>query len=351
VLSEILCIFAAENDTRRMKFPRISLVLVLWTLTSNLLGAEPLRLLGIGNSFTENMLQQLPFLLPERGSGALDVAYLYRAGATMDNYCQMMKNDRRQCDLYEFDPECGEWNVTEGVLVDSVLTMKQWDVITLQQASSVSGLYNTIEPNLEVILDSIEHYQPQAMIAWHMTWSYSRNSKHPDFSVYDFSQLKMDYAIEQTTMELKEDFADRIDMIIPSQQLLKRLRQSELNDSLDLTRDGYHLSDFAAEAVSDLVYEMLLAPRLGVSVIENPYEAVIDSLHAPTDFKYIKQTAYDVCHDSLIWENLSENIIYKTEYYTLMGMRLWKPVYSRPIIRRNIFLSGDKKDEKVMLIE
>ena len=334
-----------------MKRTRELLVLALWLLASNLMYAEPLHLLGIGNSFTENMLLLLPYLLPDKGSGELDVAYLYRPGATLEQYCEMMKKDERVCSLFEFDAETGLWQQTQHVRIDSVLALKKWDVITVQQASAVSGMYNTIKPNLEEVLDRIEHYQPDAQIAWHMTWSYSHNSTNPLFKNYDYSQLKMDYAIEQTTMELKSDFADRIDMIIPSQQLIKKLRASEVNDSLDLTRDGYHLSLFAAEAVSDLVYEMLLAPRLGVPITENSRGALGDTIHSASDFEYIKQVAYDVCHDTLIWEQLSENIIYKTEFYTITGLKLKQPVYRRPTIRRNYYLSGDIKNERIILLE
>ena len=63
-----------------MKRTRELLFLALWLFASDHINAEPLHLLGIGNSFTENMLQFLPFLLPDRGSGELDVAYLFRPG-------------------------------------------------------------------------------------------------------------------------------------------------------------------------------------------------------------------------------------------------------------------------------
>ena len=334
-----------------MKRTRELLFLALWLFASDHINAEPLHLLGIGNSFTENMLKFLPFLLPDRGSGELDVAYLFRPGATLDQYCETMKKGGRECSLFVFDIESGAWQETQHVRIDSILKMRQWDVITLQQASGISGLYDTVKPNLQMMLDSIEYYQPQARIAWHATWSYSRNSSHPNFSNYDFSQLKMDYAIEQTTLAVRNDFADRIDMIIHSQQLIKRLRETALNDSLDLTSDGYHLSAFAAEAVSDLVYEMLLAPRLGVPITKNARGALGDTIHSASDFEYIKQVAYDVCHDTLIWEQLSENIVYKTEFYSPLGLKLKQPVYRRPTIRRNYYLSGDIKNERIILLE
>ena len=348
---KILCKFAPENALPGMKHACNLIILVLCIFTSSLLKAEPLHLLGIGNSFTEDMLQLLPFLLPDSGSGELDVAYLYRPGATLDQYCQMMKKDERECSFFEFDPVSGNWNMTDHVLIDSVLALKRWDVITLQQASPVSGFYNTIKPNLEVVLDTIEYYQPTAQIAWHATWSYSKTYNNSNYQNYDYSQLKMDYAIEHTTLELMDDFANRIDIIIPSQQLIKQLRLTALNDSLDLTRDGIHLSPFAAEAVSDLVYEILFAPRLGISIIENEHEAIKDTIHSASDFKIIKQMAFEVCHDSLIWEHLSENIVYKTEYYTLKGLKLKQPVYRTPIIRRNHYLSGDIKGERIVLLE
>ncbi|MBP5499931.1 MAG: hypothetical protein J6Y05_04465, partial [Bacteroidales bacterium] len=76
-----------------------------------------------------------------------------------------------------------------------------------------------------------------------------------------------------------------------------------------------------------------------------------DTIRSASDFEYIKQVAYDVCHDTLIWEQLSENIVYKTEFYSITGLRLKQPVYLRPIIRRNYYLSGDVKNERIILLE
>ncbi len=330
------------------------IVLSLWGTVANFVEAEPLHLLGIGNSFTEMMLYQLPFLLPDSGYGELDLAYLYRPGGNLDQYRQMLQNRGRDCSLFEFDPVEGRWNRIDSVRIDSVLSLKQWDVITVQQSSDLSGMYNTIKPNLAVLLDTVEYYQPSAKIAWHATWSYSRNSQHPGFANYEFSQSKMDYAIEQTARNVKEDFADRIDMVIASQQLIKRLRLTALNDSVDLTSDGFHLAPFSSEAVSDLVYEMFMAPRLGVPVTENPREAIEDKSHSPEDYKLIKQMAYDVCHDPNIWEDqsdsIADNVIYKTEYYTLMGQRLEQPLYDSPIILKTYSLSGKTEVERVILL-
>lgn len=328
------------------------IVLALCLMVSALARAdEPLHLLGIGNSFTENMLHHLPYLLPDQGRGVLDVAYLYRGGATLDQYCQMMADRERRCSLFEFDGETGAWRETKGVLIDSVLMLKRWDVVTLQQASGISGHYETIKPNLETMLDTVEHYQPEALVAWHATWSYSRNSKHTNFTNYGNSQLQMDYAIERTTVALKRDFSDRIDMIIPSQPLLKRLRQTALNDSLDLTADGYHLAPFAAEAVSYLVYEMLLAPRLGVPVTDIEREGIGDTIHTAEDFKLAKQLAYEVSHDTLLWEHEPDDIVYRTDYYAPSGHRLQQPARMAPTIRCSHYLSGERKDERIILLD
>ena len=52
-----------------------------------------------------------------------------------------------------------------------------WDVVTLQQASSLSVDYNTYQPYLNTIADYVHIHAPKAKIMIHQTWHMSKTAK------------------------------------------------------------------------------------------------------------------------------------------------------------------------------
>ena len=239
-------------------------------------GDGVLRILAIGNSFSDDGMEHLPALLADLGIKQVELARLYVGGCTLERHMQFF--DKQQSAYTFYTSKAGEnkWvKHAEKRSIQSALAMGEWDIITMQQASGFSGQYETIKPHLARLIDVVRKAQPRAHLAWHITWSYSTESKHQHFPHYDNSQPKMDAAIMQAVMQIKSDF-DCFDYFIPSGTAIRMLRLSPVNNApKDFTRDGYHLDYGAGRyAAACTWYETLIRPFTGKPVVSSSLEIV-----------------------------------------------------------------------------
>ena len=119
------------------------------------------------------------------------------------------------------------------------LMERDWDIITLQQASGVSGMPDSFDPYLDTLLSIVRAKCPRAKLYWHMTWAYQGNSTHKEFPGYGSDQMTMYNAIVATVgskILSRSEFSG----VIPSGTTIQNLRTSFYGDTV--TRDGYHLS-------------------------------------------------------------------------------------------------------------
>ena len=208
------------------------------------------------------------------GIKKVELARLYVGGCSVERHMQFF--DKQQAAYTFYTSKAGEnkWvKHAEKRSIQSALAMGEWDIITMQQASGYSGQYETIKPHLERLVAVVKKAQPQAHLAWHITWSYSTESKHQHFPHYDNSQPKMDAAIMQAVMQIRNDF-DCFDYFIPSGTAIRMLRLSPVNNApKDFTRDGYHLDYGAGRYAAACVwYETLVRPFDGEKVSTSTLE-------------------------------------------------------------------------------
>lgn len=255
-------------------------LLIIVSLTTLVLTATPaaarkygetLRILAIGNSFSDDGMEHLPAILEDMGIENVELARLYVGGCTLERHYNFYNNEEAAYLFYHSKAGENKWvKADEKVTMQYALAMGEWDIITLQQASGVSGLYNSYVPYLEQLIAIVSKAQPQAELVWHMTWSYSTDSNHGEFPNYDRDQMKMYNAITECVHRLLKDYK-AIDKIIPSGTAIQSLRQSEVNNSpKDFTRDGYHM-DFGAGryALACTWYESIVKPYTKRSMMGN----------------------------------------------------------------------------------
>ena len=189
-----------------------------------------LRILAVGNSFSDDGMEYLPALLADLGVDNVEVARLYIGGCSLQRHVELYNKKESQ---YVFNvSKAGEnrWvEQKEKYSLERALTEGEWDIITLQQQSGQSGIYDSFEPHLGELIDIIKSTQPQARIAWHMTWSYSTSSKHNDFARYDKSQQKMTNAIHDATQKAMAAHPE-IEIVIPAATAIQSLRMSAINN-------------------------------------------------------------------------------------------------------------------------
>lgn len=230
---------------------------------------DTLRILGIGNSFTDDGMMYLPELLEAAGIGNVVLGRLYIGGCSLERHCREYEAGNAS---YTYSKSVGNrWEtVAEKATLLDGLTDEPWDIVVLQQASGKSGMYETFQPWLGQLIEIVRWHCPNAgaCIAWQQTWAYARTSDHGDFGRYEKSQQLMFGAIVGAVRQLQA--ASSVEVVIPSGTAIQNLRSTDLCDSLDLTRDGYHLSLGAGRYTAACAwFQTLVAPAFGINVADN----------------------------------------------------------------------------------
>lgn len=249
-------------------------ILLTLLLTPQIVAQERgdvLRILAIGNSFSDDAMEYLPALLADLEIEDVELARLYVGGCSLERHLNFYRQDEAPYVFNRSEAGKNHWvQHKERYSLRRALAESEWDIITLQQNSGNSGIYDSFEPHLGELIKIIREAQPNARIAWHMTWSYSSESKHGDFPRYERDQEKMLQAIHTATQQAMEAHPE-IEIIIPCGTTIQSLRRSAMNNSpKDLTRDGYHMGFGAGRyALACTWYEELIKPHTGLSMAGN----------------------------------------------------------------------------------
>ena len=222
-----------------------------------ILGAvKSLKILAIGNSFSNNALEYLPILANELGIEEIIVGKLYRGSCTVDRH---WSDAQTGADYESFQVnKTGDANwITYSAGQRSLayaLALYDWDIITFQQASGTSGMESSLG-NLQNLIDFVNARKtnPNAKLYWHMTWAYSQFSTHGSFPNYDKDQIKMYNAIVDVTKNcIDTDYS--FTGIIPAGTAVQNYRDKDINnssiESKYITTDGYHLQTYARMVVT-----------------------------------------------------------------------------------------------------
>lgn len=251
-----------------------------------------LRILAIGNSFSDDGMEHLPALLENLGVESVELARLYVGGCSLMQHTHFYKNQSAAYMFYHSKAGENRWSMQNPVTMQHALNMGEWDIISLQQVSGDSGVYDSFLPYLQELIDIVRTAQPKAEIVWHMTWAYSSKSPHGDFPKYDCDQQKMFEAIQLCVRNLKKEHKE-IKTIIASGTAIQSLRMSEVNNPpMDFTRDGYHLDlGNGRYAAACVWYETLIEPYTHISMVGNTLRPEVGSPVTEQMAPYIHKAA------------------------------------------------------------
>ncbi len=129
-----------------------------------------MNLLSIGNSFSQDAQRYLHTLAKQDGFD-LNTANLYIGGCSLQTHYLNTVNDEKAY-ILEINGESTGLNVS----IKETLRSREWDIITLQQVSSLSPNYASFHPFLEELASYVRTYAPNAKIYLHQTWAYEENS-------------------------------------------------------------------------------------------------------------------------------------------------------------------------------
>ena len=219
---------------RRLYLTLATLLLALSLAAQSL---PTLRVLAIGNSFSEDAVEQYLYELGREAGQNLIIGNAYRGGQGLESHWNVVKKGEA---AFEYRKVVGgKLTNKKGVVLDSILTNEPWDIITLQQASQLSGVSSSYG-NLAQLKRLVQSYTTNLHVQfmWHMTWAYSEDFKEERFAPYDYDQRKM-YSAIVSTMQNVLPAVGGFTRIIPS-GIAVQLARYRLGDVLN--RDGFHLS-------------------------------------------------------------------------------------------------------------
>ncbi|MBR2957360.1 MAG: DUF4886 domain-containing protein [Clostridia bacterium] len=206
-----------------------------------------MKILSIGNSFSTDAHRFL-YRLAQINGIEMKTVNLFIGGCDLETH---WKNTEENNVCYDMEINGNE--AEEVISIDQALNSDKWDIITLQQVSNLSGIFDSTQPYLTNLAQYIRQTQSQAEIYYHQTWAYEIDTEHSGFLNYDKDQIKMYNCIRETAQKAADNIGAKI---IPTGDVIQQLRATKefdyKNGGLTLCRDGYHLSNdygrFAAAA-------------------------------------------------------------------------------------------------------
>lgn len=211
-----------------------------------------ISILAVGNSFSVDAMENLYPVLSRLGYNKIRLGNLYIGGCSLETHAENLSGGETPRDAYTYYyTEDGTWTTTEKFVADTALVEDNWDFITIQQVSGLSGVPASYDPYLENVVKAVRSYCEFTPLVWHMTWAYQGNSTHADFAKYGKVQIDMYNAIVNA-VKTKIVENPEFEKVIPSGTAIQNLRTSLMGDNL--TRDGYHLSNNIGRLAASLTW-------------------------------------------------------------------------------------------------
>ena len=252
-----------------------------------------LKILAIGNSFSNDTTEYLYDVLQAEGITNIIIGRLFYGGCSLERHVNYATTGAAE---YTYSKNTtGKWESTSNATMLDGLKDEDWDIITMQQNSNNSGLPESYEGYLEQLISYVNEHKtnPSAKLVWHMTWAYQSDSTHSAFPNYNSDQMTMYTMITDTVKQVilpNSAFA----AVIPAGTAIQNARTSFFGDNL--TRDGYHLGVLGKLIASYTWYAVLAGKSLdsvklaktitGIELSEGMRSVILESVNAAVKEPY-----------------------------------------------------------------
>lgn len=225
-----------------------------------------MKILSIGNSFSEDAHRWLNSLAASQGVD-IQTANLYIGGCSLETH---WINEKENNAFYDYQVNGND--AEEKISINEALHRDDWDIVTLQQVSDLSGITESYEPYISELFAKVKTVLPNAEIYLHRTWAYEIDTEHTGFANYGCNQQEMYLKIQQATKAVAQKLNVKI---IPTGDIVQALRENEpefdyRNGGVSLCRDGYHLTyDIGRFAASATWFVTLTGRKINLTEFEN----------------------------------------------------------------------------------
>ncbi len=232
-----------------------------------------MKVLSIGNSFSQDAHKWL-YPITQAYHGDIHAVNLYIGGCSLQTHWGNFLSGEPAYDLEINGVKEGKISITEALRSDD------WDVITLQQVSHLSGDSSTYYPYLTQLYEGVRSLSG-AKVYIHQTWAYEKDAGHGGFAFYGNDQKEMHDALTAAYRNAARKLGCPI---IPVGDAIQHLREHTTifdyaNGGLSLTRDGFHLSWLYGRYAAALVwYKTLLGGDISEICFVPEYDGQVADL-------------------------------------------------------------------------
>lgn len=262
------------------------------------------RVLAIGNSFSEDAVENYLWDIADADGKTLVVGNLFIGGCSLERH---LGNARENKPAYRYRKtvQDGTRIQENNVTLESALADEQWDYVSFQQSSPLSGQYGTWEASLPGLVAYVKARVPKSTaFIIHQTWAYAKDSPHKGFRNYDCEQQRMYEAIADAVIRAAK--SQKIKIIVPSGTAIQNLRTSFVGDNV--TRDGYHLDKKIGRYTAACAWYEVLSGR---SVLGNTFCPEGMSAEYQQIAQRAAHEAVQKPHEVTPLADMPENILYR----------------------------------------
>ena len=193
---------------------------------------EKISVLMIGNSFSVDVARYTHQI--SLGSEVeIEVGVLYVGGCSLEQHIGFIKDGSSPYEWFVNGEFIGRY-----ISFKDSLLLQEWDYITLQQVSVLSGIKDSFYPYIKDLMDYVREYQPKATFVLHKTWPYENGFNNENFSHYNYDRETMYKAINETYDFVKRDLG--INIVIRSGDIVEAAIEKY---GEHFHKDGFHLND------------------------------------------------------------------------------------------------------------
>lgn len=193
---------------------------------------KKISVLMIGNSFSVDAARYTHQLSLNSGT-EIELGVLYVGGCSLKQHIDFIKEGASP---YEWFIN-GE-STDRYISLETALTMKKWDYITLQQVSVFSGMVDTFYPYIRDLVKYVREYQKAATFVLHKTWPYQNGFDNENFSHYHYDRKTMYECINKTYDYVSKDLDIKI--VIRSGDVIESAIEKY---GEHFHKDGFHLNE------------------------------------------------------------------------------------------------------------
>lgn len=220
-----------------------------------------MKILSIGNSFSDDAQRYLHEIAAAEGV-EIETLNLCIGGCSLETHASHVK-DGAKAYFFHYN---GDVENPELITLQEGIAMRDWDVVTVQQVSTLSFKEESFYPYAHEVIAYVREKLPNAKIYVHQTWAYEHECPR-SYEVTDGkgSEFMLD-GLRGAYERLKSEIG--AEAIIPSGELMELLYQ---NGASKIYRDTFHASyGLGRYAVGLLWYKLFT----GKDVSDNSFSAL-----------------------------------------------------------------------------